>query len=388
METATFSQVFAVKEFKVLFASFALMIVGDGVKMLALSVLVYTSTGSAGLSATAYMAGWLPYIFGGMFLLSLADRLPSRALMVTGEVVRVVVCLLLAFGGLPVWAMLALVLVSGLFAPVFGAARSAMLPEVLPGDAFVLARSLMGVVSASSQVAAMAVGGTFLALTGPSGALAVTAGLSAVAAFVLRYGLPYSRARGEKRHGAVRSTLRVNGRLFTDTRVRTLLLAQWVPPMCLAGAEAMIVPYLGGTGQAGLVLASAAIGMAIGEFVVGRFVSPATRERLSLPIAVCMGAPWLAFVFMPGLGVAAVLAALAASGLSYGLGLQRRFLEAIPEDVRGQGYGLLSAGLMTGQAVGAALIGGLGELAGPHVAIAVSGAVGMIMGAVLLSRVR
>ncbi|MEU7856697.1 MFS transporter [Nonomuraea sp. NPDC049141] len=421
---ATFGQVFAVREFRVLFGSFALLITGDSIKMLALSVLVYTETGSPGLSAAAYMAGWLPYIVGGMFLLSLADRLPPRAVMVVGELVRVVVCLLLAFAGLPVPVMLGLVLVTGLFAPVFQAARSALLPDVLPGDAFVLARSLMGVTSASAQIAGLAVGGAFLAMAGPRGALAVTAALSAVAAVVLRYGLPYRPARGAATHGtaapdaagrvtaardtssdgassdgappydtavpdavgsavvrggAVRVTLRVNRLLLVDRRVRGLLLASWLPSMCLAGAEAMIVPYLSGRGQAGVVLALAAGGMAVGEFSVGRFAAPALRERLSLPLAVLIGLPWLAFLAAPGVAWAAVIAAVAAAGLSYQLGLQRRFVESVPEEVRGQAFGLLSAGLMTGQAIGAAAIGALGEAIGPGPAIAAAGLAGILV---------
>ncbi|GAA2265858.1 MFS transporter [Nonomuraea roseoviolacea subsp. roseoviolacea] len=379
----TFKEVFAVPEFRVLFGSFALMIAGDSVKMLALSVLVYARTGSPGLSAAAYMVGWLPYILGGMFLLSLADRLPARALMVAGELVRVAVCLALAYGGLPVWAMLALVLVTGLFSPVFGAARNAMLPDVLPGDAFVLARSLMGVTSAGAQIAGLSLGGAFLAATGPEGALAVTAALAAAAAVVLWAGLPRRPARSAAvaaqgaRGGAVRSTVRVNGLLVRDRRVRGLLLASWLPPACLAGAEAMVVPYLGGQGRAGAVLAAAAVGMAAGEFAVGRFAAPGLRERLSLPLAVLLGLPWLGFLAGPGTGFAAALAAVATAGLAYQLGLQRRFLEAVPEEVRGQAYGLLSAGLMTGQAVGAALVGALGEAAGPRLAIAAAGAAGV-----------
>ncbi|MEU4225441.1 MFS transporter [Nonomuraea sp. NPDC026600] len=385
---ATFGQVFAVREFRVLFGSFALLISGDSIKMLALSVLVYAETGSPGLSAAAYMAGWLPYIVGGMFLLSLADRLPPRAVMVVGELVRVVVCLLLAFAGLPVPVMLGLVLVTGLFSPVFGAARSALLPDVLPGDAFVLARSLMGVTSASAQIVGLAVGGAFLAMAGPRGALAVTAALSVVAALVLRYGLPYRPARGTAapeavgsvvRGGAVRVTLRVNRLLLVDRRVRGLMLASWLPCMCLAGAEAMIVPYLGGQGQAGVVLALAAGGMAVGEFGVGRFAAPALRERLSLPLAVLIGLPWLAFLAAPGVAWAAVIAAVAAVGVAYQLGLQRRFVESVPEEVRGQAFGLLSAGLMTGQAIGAAAIGALGEAIGPGPAIAAAGLAGVLV---------
>ncbi|MEU4574564.1 MFS transporter [Nonomuraea sp. NPDC023979] len=437
---ATFREVFAVGEFRVLFGSFALLVAGDSIKMLALSVLVFAQTGSPGLSAAAYMAGWLPYIFGGLFLLSLADRLPARGLMIAGELVRVVVCLLLAYAGLPVWAMLALVLVTGLFSPVFGAARSALLPEVLPGDAFVLGRSLLGVTSASAQIAGLAVGGAFLAAAGPHTALAATAGLSAVAALILRLGLPHHTPRrtplpkpatlseaasadhtaspahpepegpaavpGERvvaggrgasarrvgfgggSAGAVRETLRVNRMLVADPRVRGLLLASWAPTLWLAGAEAMIVPYLGGQGEAGVVLAAAAGGMAVGEFAVGRFAAPLLRERLSLPLAVLLGVPWLGFVAGPGAGWAAVLAAVAAAGLSYQLGLQRRFLEAVPEEVRGQAFGLLSAGLMTGQAAGAALVGVLGEVFSPQVAIVAAGAAGVAVAFALAGSLR
>ncbi|WP_328807691.1 MFS transporter [Nonomuraea antri] len=388
MKAATFGEVFAVREFRVLFGSFALLVSGESIKMLALSVLVYTQTGSPGLSAAAYMAGWLPYIVGGMFLLSLADRMSPRALMVTGELVRAVVCLLLAYAGLPVWAMLALVLVTGLFSPVFGAVRAAALPEVLPGDAFVLGRSVLGVTSASAQIAGLALGGAFLAAAGPHGALAVTAALSAAGAVVVRFGLPYRPARGAAERGAVVTTLRVNRDLLADRRIRGLLLASWLPSMCLAGAEAMIIPYLGGRGQAGMVLAMAAVGLAVGEFCVGRFAGPGLRERLSLPIALAMGVPWLGFLLTPGIAWAAALAALAAAGLSYQLGIQRRFLDAIPEQVRGQAFGLQSSGLMTGQAVGAALSGVLGEAVSPRLAIVASGVAGVLAALALWNALR
>ncbi|MEV6041272.1 MFS transporter [Nonomuraea sp. NPDC052116] len=393
MNGATFGEVFAVKEFRVLFGSFALLVGGDSIKMLALSVLVYARTGSAGLSAAAYMAGWLPFIVGGLLLLSLADRLPPRALMVTGEVVRAVTCLLLAYARLPVWAMLALVLVTGLFTPVFFAARAAMLPDVLPGDAFVLGRSVLNVASASAQIAGLAAGGAFLAVAGPSGALATTAGLAAVAAVVLRAGLPYRPARGTARAGTVgagtvRQTLRVNRRLLADGRVRGLLLAGWLPCVFLAGAEAMVVPYLGGQGQAGVVLAAAAGGMAVGEFAVGRFAAPGLRERLSFPLAVLLGVPWVGFALGPGMAWAAVLAAVATAGLSYQLGLQLRFVESVPEEVRGQAFGLQSSGLMTGQAAGAALVGALGEVIAPGPAIAVAGGAGVLVALALAGVLR
>ncbi|MFF5208708.1 MFS transporter [Streptosporangium sp. NPDC000396] len=368
---ATYGEVFANREFRVLFGSFALLVAGDQVKIMALSALVYARTGSPGLSAATYMLGFLPFIVGGTFLLSLADRIRPRTMMIIGELVRLVTCLLLAFAGLPVWAMLVLILVTGLFSPVFMAARSALLPELLPGDAFVLARSVLSMTAAGSQIGGLALSGGILVAAGPAGALSVTAALSAVAAVVLRFGLPDFPARGVGEGGAVRETLRVNRSLLADARVRGLLLAQWLPVSLVTGAEAMLVPYLGDT--AGIALASASAGLALGNFVVGRFAPPHARERLALPLAVLAGVPLLGFAFQPGLAGAALIALLATAGTAYQLGLQRRFVEAVPEEVRGQSFGLASAGTMTGQAVGAALVGGASELSSPHMAVVLAG---------------
>ncbi|MEU8205985.1 MFS transporter [Streptosporangium sp. NPDC049046] len=419
---ATYTEVFASREFRVLFGSFTLLVAGEQVKMLALSALVYARTGSPGLSAAAYMVGFLPYIVGGTFLLSLADRLRPRALMIAGELLRMVTCLLLAFAGLPVWAMLVLVLATGLFSPVFGAARSALLPDLLPGDAFVLARSVLNVTAAGAQIGGLAAGGAILAFTGPEGALTVTAVLSLLAAAVLRYGLPDLPARNatgagspgddtkdgglpdedlsgadlpdaclpgggslteEKSKasartvaggGAVRETLRVNRALLTDRRVRGLLLTQWLPVSLVVGAEAMMVPYLGNT--AGFALAAASLGLAVGNFVIARFVSPAGRERLAFSFAIVSGIPLLAFALQPGLAGAALIVMLAtAASSACQLGLQRWFVDAVPEAVRGQAFGLAAAGMMTGQAVGGALAGVAAELTSPHTAIVLMGAV-------------
>ncbi|MGW0063002.1 MFS transporter [Streptosporangium sandarakinum] len=396
---ATYKELFAVAEFRTLFASFALLIAGDQVKALALSALVYARTGSPGLSAAAYMLGFLPYIVGGTFLLSLADRVRPRTLMIVGELVRAVTCLLLAFAGLSVWAMLALVLAGGLFSPVFMAARNALLPALLPGDTFVLGRSVLSMTAAGGQVAGLAAGGGVLAATGPAGALAATAGLSAVAAVLLRFGLPDVPARGASEDedegeagarvrgpgaggagartrgaggGTVRETLRVNRVLLADPRVRGLLLAQWLPVSFLTGAEAVLIPYLGGT--AGVALAAASAGLAAGNLAVGRLASPSGRERLALPLAVLAGVPLLGFVLRPGLAAAALLILLATvAGGSYALGLQRRFVAAVPEAVAGQAFGLAGAGVMTGQALAAALAGAVAEATAPHLAIALAG---------------
>jgi len=373
----TFGQVFAEPRFRVLFAGQTLLVAGDTVKMLAFSVLVYARTGSPGLSAAAYLSGFLPEVVGGIFLLSIADRMRPRALMIAGDLLRAATCVALAVGGLPVWAALALVFVTGVPRPVFSAARAAMLPEVLAGDAFVLGRAALGMVAAGAQIAGFAAGGLVLAATGPERALLVTAALSLLSAVVERLGLPDTPPRaGGARRGTVRTTLRVNRELLADRRVRGLLLAGWLPMLVFVGAEAVFVPYLTGLGSpsgAGLVLAATAAGMGLGNLVVGRFVSPDGRERLVFPLMLLSGVPLVAFAARPGVAVAAVLAAAGCACLAYNLGLQRPFVDAVPPDRLGQAYGLQNSGMMTAQAVGAMLVGALAEAVPTHHAIAWAG---------------
>ncbi|WP_066362939.1 MFS transporter [Herbidospora mongoliensis] len=385
--SATFGELFRIGEFRVLFGSQLLLTLGESVKMLAFSVIVFEQTNSAGLSAVSWMLGFVPMMLGGLFLASLADRIRPRSLMITGEVTRVAVCLLLAFAGLPVWAMFAVVLVTGVPTAVFMAARNAVLPDILDGDRFVLGRALFTMTGAGAQIAGLAVGGTVIALLGPEGALLVTAVLSLVAVPLIRFGLADRPPRAVKDGtGAVRATLRGNWALLSDGTILGLLLAGWLPLMFMVGSEAVFIPYLTGMGQAGaagFVLAATAAGMGFGEFIVGRFVTPSKRNRLGLPLVALMGVPLIGFVLEPGPWWAGILAFLAGNGLAYQLVLQRPFVDAVPEHQRGLAFGLQGSGMMTVQGVGGALAGGLAELVDVHHAIAICGGLVIVAGAFL-----
>jgi len=210
---ATYREVFAVREFRALFAGFGTLIIGDSVRMLALSVLIYTSTGSPLLTALAYVSGFLPNALGGSFLLALADRWRPRTLIVGYDLLRLGVAVVLAAGILPPLGMVALVLAAGIFAPVAMAARTALLPDLLDGDAYVLARSLFTIASGGTQIVGFAAGGLLVTLVGPQGALWLAAVTCAVSAGLVRLGLAERPARRAAHAGAVRETWRVNGRL-------------------------------------------------------------------------------------------------------------------------------------------------------------------------------
>lgn len=388
----TYAEIFAVREFRVLFGGNVAAILAETMSMLALSVLVFQATRSPLWSAVAFTAGFLPQAVGGAFLLSLADRLPPRAAIIAGNLARLAVCLVIAATPLPVGGALAVVLAVGCVRPVFGAAATALLADVLEGDRYVLGRSAFTIAMSAAQIASLGGGGVLLALFGARGVMYAAAVLAAVGAAWTYAGLRPRPARRSGRGSPVRETMRRNRALFADPVIRRFLLGFWLPVSFLTGAESLSVAYTAGRGYGTHVgawlLATLPVGMLLGNLVVGRALAPPTRERLVLPLVLLVGLPLVPLALPVPMWLAFLLVGLSSTGLAYELGLQRAFVDGVADDVRGQALGLLSTGLMTGQGLGALLVGGLADRVGPGPAMAVAGAVIVLAGVLVLRPTR
>jgi hypothetical protein len=380
--------VFAVREFRTLFAGQFMYVLGFEFEILGLSVLVYARTGSSLWAALAFSAGFAPQAVSGAFLTSLADRLPPRAAISGSLLARAFPGLVIGLApAMPVPLTLVVVAAAALVTPVFVASNSGLLPEVLEGDGYVIGRSLFNLVSAGTQIAGLGLSGALLAVL-PARGLMLLAGASLTAsALVMRLGLRRRPARaarvadtgaGRGARAVARASLAGNRELLASPRLRRLLLMQWLPAWFATGAEALLVPYTESLGHpagaASLLLASVPCGMLIGNLAVGRLCPPAARERLVLPLALLIGAPLLGFAGRPPLALAAVLLFASGTGFAYTVGLQRALAEAIPERLRGQGFGLATTGLMGGQGLLPTAFGAVGTALGPAGAIASAGA--------------
>jgi predicted MFS family arabinose efflux permease len=393
---ATYRSVFAVGEFRVLFATLLMFVLGFEFEILGLSVLVYAETRSAFWTALAFSMGFAPQALGGALFTALADRLPPRLVIAAGLLTRAVPGLVIGlWPGLPVPAMLALVAAVATVTPVFTAANSALLPDVLTGDRYVLGRSVFSVTGSATQIIGLGLGGAILAAL-PARRLLLAAGLSLlVAALVARLGLRPRPARsdaqgvpaGPARRGVMRATVSGNRQLLADRTVRGLLLAQWLPAWLVTGAESLIVPYAGSLGlpasAASPLLAATPAGMLLGDVIVGRFCRPLVRRRLAFPLAVAMGVPLLALAFRPPLPLAGLIMFGCGVGFAYALGIQQAFLDSLPARLRGQAFGLNSTGMMTGQGLVPPVAGGLALAFGAGGAMAAAGAA-TVLAALLL----
>ncbi|WP_435128146.1 MFS transporter [Actinacidiphila sp. bgisy144] len=375
----TYREVLAEPCFRALFTSRALAVTADSLRISTFAVLVYATTNSPLLSGVAFGAGFLPQAFGATLLGALADRLPTRGLITGGYLLECGAALLLALCAPPIAASLALIALVALLTPVFGGAANGLVAQTLTGDAYVVGRSLNNIASSVAQLAGLGLSGTAVALLGARRALLIGAVLYALAAGYARLALPRLPAPGAATPAAspVRASLSATAALLKARRPRRLLLAQWLPGAFVAGAEGQIVAYAATrhlpSGGYALLMACLPVGMLVGDVIVGRFLPPATRERLVGPLIALMGLPLLLFATRPGLSAGALLLLLTGTGFSYGLGLQRPFLEALPTHSHSHAFSLLTSGTMTLQGLAPALFGALSTPLGPPLSLTLAG---------------
>jgi Major Facilitator Superfamily len=390
-ERSGFGDVFGVAEFRALWLAYLASVAGDQLALVAVTVLVYNRTHSPLLSALAYTAGFLPWVVGGVMLARLADAYPRRAVMVACDVARVFLVAAMAVPRTPLWALVLLLAVVTLLDSPFRAARSAMLPDILTGDRYVMGTAAMQITNRIGRTAGFAVGGAVVAALGAHQALAIDAASFAVSALLVRLGVQgrpavTSRKREALANGDHPQRVSAIRCVFADPRLRTLMLLGWLVPF-YAVPEGVAVPYAhllhGGAAAAGLVLASGPAGAIIGSAVFSRFVTPDRRLRWMGPLAVCACLVLGLCALAPPLGASLVIFAASTTFSAYQLAANAAFVAAVPPSWRGQAFGLANGGIRVGQSVWFAAAGAAASVVSPAVVIALSGLAGTAVAVML-----
>ncbi|OLF09821.1 hypothetical protein BLA60_18815 [Actinophytocola xinjiangensis] len=382
---ASYRDVFAVGEFRVLFGTHVVSIAGDQMARVALAVLVFDRTGSSAMAALTYALTLLPELVAGPLLAGLADRYPRRTTMIVCDLVRAGVVALMALPGLPLWALGVLVFAVPLAGAPYKAARAAIMPTILPGDRYEVG---MGLTFTALQVGILggyAAGAPLVAWLGPAWALLIDAGTFVVAAVLVALGLgAHPPVAADRRPALLASFGSLLGLVWRDRRLRYLMAFG-----CLAGCytvpAGLAVPLADqigvGTAAVGLLLAAHPAGSALGATLLTRLVPPGRRLVLLGPLAVATSAVLLPIGVAPGLVL--VVAACAVCGLLSGHDAVAvaTFTRTVPDEVRGQAYGLALAVVRATQGLGALLAGVLAQFSDPSTAIAVFAALGVLGGA-------
>jgi MFS family permease len=381
---ATFSDVFAVPEFRALWTAQLLSVAGDQLARVALTLLVFSQTHSALLSAVTFTASSVPMFLGGLTLSALADRLPRRQVMIACDLSRAGLVAIMAVPGPPLWARVAPLFIVTLISAPFSSARAAVYPDILSGDQYVLGTAVTITTRQLSQVLGFGVGGVIVGCFGTSPSLLADAATFLGSALIIRC---WVRARPAARRAVPAGTgarpgVMTGVRLvFGDPRLRTPMLLGWLAAFynIPSGVAAPLGQALGGgDAVAGLILAASALGSSLGSVLFSRFVNPDRRLRWMSPAAAVSCAVLMFFWSCPGLPAALVILTVCGLFDCYQLAAYSAFVRAAPASLRSQAFGIAQGGLSLGQGVAMILAGGFAEHFSADGVIACGGLLGLI----------
>jgi predicted MFS family arabinose efflux permease len=381
-----YRELFGNPEFRALFFAHSVSIVGDQFARVALSVLVFDRTGSPAWTAFTYGLTFLPDLVGGPLLSGLADRHPRRGLMVSIDLARMLLVAVMAVPNAPLWVVCVLLVGVQLIGAPANAARGALLPAVLGTDHYPAGQAVMQTVTQAAMVIGFAGGGALVAAIGTSGVLLADAGTfllsSALVWWLVR---PRPVPEADEPSGSAARTWWTDlthgaGLVWSDLRLRALVLFACASGFYIAG-EALAVPYAdalgGGAVVVGLMFAAYAAGAAAGMLLVARLPLP-TRLRLLSPLALGACVPLVVCIIDPHLVLVVLLFVASGVGSAYQVIASTSFVLAVPDERRGQAFGLAVTALRVAQGLGVMLAGLAAEVAAPHQVVGIAGLLGVL----------
>jgi MFS family permease len=391
---ATFRDVFAVREFRVLWSSVVLSTAGDRLALVALTLLVYSRTRSPLLAALVYAAGYLPWVVGGLFLADVADRRPRRSVMVFCDAARAVLVAAMVIPHAPIGALVALLFAATMFAPPFESARASITPDILQGERYVLGTAILQTTFLAAQVLGAVGAGVAVAFIGVRRSLAIDSATFVLSGLLILIGTRArpAAARPEALEPSALARMRGGFRLvFGDPALRTLLLLGWLV-IFYTIPEGIAAPYAarlgGGSIATGLVIASTTLSTTIAIPLFTRFVRPRQRSNLMGPLAVLTCGSLVLMALRPGLAASLVIFSLSAVFGVYQITANTAFVVRVPNERRAQAFGIASMGVIVGQGVAFVAAGAATEVFSPAAVIAVGGGIGAVVAFVLTLRWR
>src|SRR5215468_5658912 len=388
---ASFSEVFAVGEFRALWLAQVLSVSGDQLARVALTLLVFDRTGSSLLAAVTFAASVVPTFIGGIALAGLADRWPRRRVMIVCDLGRALLVAAMALPGVPIAGLVGLLVLVTLISAPFTSARAALYPDILTGDRFVVGTAVTLTTLQFAQALGFVAGGAVVGFFGVRTSLLVDVVTFILSALIIRIwvrarpaakAVAYPEPRERRRPlTAIRLTL-------TDPALRTPMLFGWLAAFynMPEGVSAPLAANLGGGAVAvGLILAAPALGASVGAIAFSRLVTPARRVRWTGPLAVTACGILVIFVLHPPLP--ATLAILGLSGVfdCYQVAANASFVRATPRQYRSSVFGVAQAGMSLGQGAAIIAAGAAAQVRSPSDVIAASGAIGALCGLVIIA---
>lgn len=353
-----------------LYAATGLSLAGNAVAAIVVPLYVLDDTGSPLAAGIAGAAATLPVVIGGAFGGVLVDRVGFRRAAIIADLLSgasvLAIPLLAMTVGLPLWALLGLVFLGGLFDTPGTTAKSAIVPDLaeLAGVALSRPASTMSAVSRLATLLGASLAALLVVLVGPLTALFVTGVTFAASAVILSLLIPAVRGEAAPATGYW-NDLAVGLRYVArEPVIRGIVLLVVVTNLIDTAGITVLKPAFART----ISPDGALLGVMVALFAGGAVVGAVLFERLDrrvprrvLLIACFMLAGPTTYLGMGlGLPVPLLLVLFALAGLAAGPInplLSTVLYELVPRELRARVLGTLSTGVSLGMPVGAVLAG-------------------------------
>jgi MFS family permease len=393
--TARTASAFRSSAFSRFYAGQTLSYLGDGLRTLAIPLLVFRLTGSATALGWTWGLEYLPYAVMSLVGGSLADRVDRRRLMLVCDGVRFVVMalfsVLFATGHLTIGMVYAGVVLLAVGGSIFLGAQTPTIPYLLGKDGAKSGVSMLQATEQTVNLAAPPLGGALMGVFGPLPALianAVTYLCSQVAiASVPTFGpdVPGRMPTLREIAGDVVTGWR---HLMNDRTMRATSIGSLFFNLIGSVGFVALIPFFkrvfGATdASVGLAYGTFAAGAALGSFVAGRThwpVGVALIVTNLLDGVIWLGVPWAPS--MP-FAVAALFAASVFAGYYLTTIVSWR-MRVVPDELIGRVFGVVRLVALGGILPGSIAGGWLGDHIGIRVTLAIS-AVGYLLISVALA---
>ena len=367
-------------------------IIGTRISTIALPWLVYTKTGSAGLTGLVLTAEMAPYVVSKALGGPLVDRRGPRAISVFGDLLSgaflVLIPILYAGGQLAlpdrIPLLLALVALAGAFRGPGDGARNAMIPAVSDATGVPIERitGLDSTLDRASGLLGAGIGGLLVAALGAAQTVAFTAGTAVLSAAVVAVFIPRIAPVDGAEPGSYLSRLRT-GAVFLrkDRLLRAVLAMIAVTNLLEAAYISVMLPvwvHSNGHGPAligllGMLFGGAAVASSLlATTLAGRF---SRRTAYLVGFTLCGAPRYLALAL--GAPLWLILGTNVVAGLGAGFinpTIGAIFFERVPRHIIGRVGSLADALAWAGLPIGG-MVGGLAVTAlGISPALGVAGA--------------
>lgn len=185
-----YSDVLAIPAFRLLWLAEVTARIGEAIAQVALPLLVYRLTESAGLMSVIFVIQMLPRAILAPVAGLLADRLDRRRLMIAASLMRAVGVAILPLST-EVWQIAAIAAFVAIGTTIVQPAELAAIPMVVPSSQLVPALSLTQVTNSVTRVVGPALGAGLISIAGPKPAFwAQTLCFLIAIGWLLRLSLP------------------------------------------------------------------------------------------------------------------------------------------------------------------------------------------------------